>query len=371
MPKNDWSHEKVYQALVNRGERVKSIPNEPYVTIYSQEYNCAVLYSPATLRYRSAPLHLNENRPGWRADVNERIQPALEKVRKENKGPGKEGQNFTFYRVLDWGVLAAALGLVSVGAGTDLANDATTITAAMSSANRIEKGTEQERKTASLDEFQGVHRRPVNLVDRHLLRPVDFYATISDCANTSAECPGIVNSCATGWPPRGFFTEADATSRSPGCLQDPGHLLPGEALLYQGRTGGQIARIHVDYVRRTFKGKNDSLSEARRSTTFHKNLIRYLSFFLDVPAEQIFRHAAYTNLVKCSTVGERGSFKSQDDGRMLLASFHARNLILQAQVAACFWQGGGGVLNGRAGTTPSRAARPLCEASVVFLPKRG
>jgi hypothetical protein len=106
---------------------VKSIPNEPYVTIYQQDQNCAVLYSPTTKRYRSGPLHLNQNRPGWRVDVYERIQPAIERVRTENKGPGKESQNFTFYRVLDWVLLAAGLGLASVAAGSDLANDVTTI----------------------------------------------------------------------------------------------------------------------------------------------------------------------------------------------------------------------------------------------------
>jgi predicted restriction endonuclease len=59
-------------------------------------------------------------------DVYERIQGAIEKVRTENKGPGKESQNWTLYRVLDWDLLAA-VGLAGESVGGDLKNDLTTI----------------------------------------------------------------------------------------------------------------------------------------------------------------------------------------------------------------------------------------------------
>ncbi len=139
-----------------------------------------------------------------------------------------------------------------------------------------------------------------------LVKPAEFYASVCDCPNTEAQCPGVVNSRATGWPPRGFFTEAvDTPVELLAVCKNPGHLLPDEALVYQGLPGIEIARVHINYARSTFKGHNDHLANARRSTTFHKNLVRYLAYFLDVPPEQVFRSVAYTNLVKCSSHGER------------------------------------------------------------------
>ena len=144
------------------------------------------------------------------------------------------------------------------------------------------------------------------------MHPVEFYATVCDCKNTNLECPGIVNSSATGWVPRGFFTEA---IRSPVDLlavcKNPGHPLSGEVELYRNRSGIEIATEHIEHARSSFKGDNDFLPNARRSTTFHKNLRRYLSYFLDVPLEDVFGHFAYTNLVKCSSVGERDRLNSK------------------------------------------------------------
>ena len=106
-----WSHEAVYQALVERGERIKRSPINPYVVLYPQEKNCAILYSPNATQTRNAPLHLNEARDSWRTDVFERISPALEFVRRDNKGPGKDSQNFSLYRVIDWDLFAEGVGL--------------------------------------------------------------------------------------------------------------------------------------------------------------------------------------------------------------------------------------------------------------------
>jgi len=138
----------------------------------------------------------------------------------------------------------------------------------------------------------------------------EFYASVCDCTNTEVQCPGVLNSRSTGCPPRGFFTGADHSEVDLlAVCKNPGHLLPDEAALYRGRTGAEISRIHIDFVRRTFKGHNDLSVEARRSTTFHKNLLRYLAFFLDVPQEQVFQRVAYTNLVKCSSHEERDPLK--------------------------------------------------------------
>src|SRR3569623_1907457 len=138
------------------------------------------------------------------------------------------------------------------------------------------------------------------------MNTVEFYATISGCANTVALCPGVGNSRASGWPPRDFFTEAKVAPIDVlADCKNPGHLLPAEALIYQRRSGAEIAREHLLYASGTFKGENDQPTGARRSNTFHKNLLRYLSFFLDVPAPEVFQRVGYTNLVKSSTVSER------------------------------------------------------------------
>ena len=120
MGQSQWSHAKVYHALVDRGERVKPVPNEQYVTLYPQELNCALLYAPTTQHYGYRPLHLNHDRPSWRADVYERIQPAIE-------GGRPDSQGFVRYRVLDWDLLAIGLGLVGVTTEGNLASDVTTI----------------------------------------------------------------------------------------------------------------------------------------------------------------------------------------------------------------------------------------------------
>jgi len=137
-----------------------------------------------------------------------------------------------------------------------------------------------------------------------------FYASIVECPNTETQCPGVVNSSATGWPPRGFFTEASAPPvEILAVCKNPGHLLPDEADHYRGRSSTEIVAEHVAYQRASFGGQNDLSVEARRSTTFHKNLLRYLTFFLDMPPQQVFRRVAYTNLVKCSTHGERDTLR--------------------------------------------------------------
>src|SRR5262245_25956670 len=70
-----WTHEAVYQALVERGERVKQSANNPYVTLYHQETNCAILYASDSSAV-GAPLHTNAARADWRADVFDRLEGA-------------------------------------------------------------------------------------------------------------------------------------------------------------------------------------------------------------------------------------------------------------------------------------------------------
>jgi hypothetical protein len=87
-----WNHATVYRALVDAGLHEQILQRERYVQLYEQQPNCAVLYAPDCERFHSGPLHLNEAREGFRADVFKRISPAIELVRRDNKGLGKESQ---------------------------------------------------------------------------------------------------------------------------------------------------------------------------------------------------------------------------------------------------------------------------------------
>lgn len=120
MTLSDWSHEKVHQALVDRGEPLGGGVKEPYVMLYPQEPNCALLYAPTTQRYRSRPLHLKHDRSSWRADVFSRIQPALDEGRLESQG-------WMQYRVLDWNLLAARLGLAGLPSDGGIGSNVTTV----------------------------------------------------------------------------------------------------------------------------------------------------------------------------------------------------------------------------------------------------
>lgn len=137
------------------------------------------------------------------------------------------------------------------------------------------------------------------------MKTSEFYASVCGCSNTSAECPGIINSRVTGWIPRGFLTAASPPVKLFAVCKNPGHPLHDEAAMYSGKSAAEVATIHLRYASRTFNGGSDHLRGAKASTRFHKNLVRYLAFFLDLPAEAVFQHVLYTNLVKCSTVGER------------------------------------------------------------------
>jgi hypothetical protein len=106
-----WSHDTVYRALVDQGQHEQVLESDRYVQLYQQQPNCGVLYAPGGARTTTAPLHVNETRDSLRRDVFERISPAIEFVRHDNKGPGKESQNFNQYRVVDWSGFAEALGL--------------------------------------------------------------------------------------------------------------------------------------------------------------------------------------------------------------------------------------------------------------------
>ena len=101
-----WTHEKVFYALVKRGERHKSLwLKNTYVTLYAQEKNCAVLYRHGA-SYGQGPLHLRPDSTFWKSAVFEWIAPFIEFKVREKKPAG-----FDEYIVRDWDGLADALDL--------------------------------------------------------------------------------------------------------------------------------------------------------------------------------------------------------------------------------------------------------------------
>ncbi len=113
-----WDHDKVYAALVARGEREKQSDTDKYVTLYPQKLNCAILYrsdtdkyhrAPVHLHYHSIPPHVHGYREGWKDEIFAAISPALKFVTTDK--PNQEDQAFSCYQVSDWDKLAEALGL--------------------------------------------------------------------------------------------------------------------------------------------------------------------------------------------------------------------------------------------------------------------
>jgi len=124
-----------------------------------------------------------------------------------------------------------------------------------------------------------------------------------NCTNTEKECRGIWKDFAKGIPPRGFKYGA-VPVKILVVSKNPGHPLKGEPEKYIGKAGLSLYQTFRQHQHDTYyhleKTKDKSL-------VFHKNLFRYISFFLNIPnnVDSIYQHAARTNLVKCSTIGER------------------------------------------------------------------
>ena len=107
-----WSHDTVYQSLVSRGGRVgKNVKSKlnPYVTLYPQDKNCAILYSPESKLYRLRPFHANPDREEWDPKLLRRLKKSVVSAGRSRNLP--DGQNFDFYRVMDWDQFAEAVGL--------------------------------------------------------------------------------------------------------------------------------------------------------------------------------------------------------------------------------------------------------------------
>lgn len=107
-----WNHEKMFLALVKRGEKHKDLwKKNIYVQLYPQRPNCAVLYGPMVQAAKRGPLHLNSRVTSWNESQYQRFEPFVKYVFSDNKGPGRERMNFDWHTVLDWDGFAKSLGL--------------------------------------------------------------------------------------------------------------------------------------------------------------------------------------------------------------------------------------------------------------------
>jgi hypothetical protein len=139
-------------------------------------------------------------------------------------------------------------------------------------------------------------------------RIIELYSTIVACPNTSKECPNTINDPATGNLPRGFYTQAERPEDVVALLvaKNPGHPFKDEINgAYRGITPADQVRKHFELQQSFLYPSAEWLAAHRRSLTFSLNLRRYMSYFLDIPEDQIFKKCACTNLVKCSSPGEQ------------------------------------------------------------------
>ena len=112
-----WDHDSVYGALKRKFREGKLKPVEsyidPFVVLYEQEHNCALIYRSDchTSAYRLRPLRMNPTHRGWRQEILDRLLaasgPAID-MRQEGTG---QHTGWIYFRVIDWGALADAIGL--------------------------------------------------------------------------------------------------------------------------------------------------------------------------------------------------------------------------------------------------------------------
>ena len=107
--------------------------------------------------------------------------------------------------------------------------------------------------------------------------------------------------------------------------KNPGHPLNGECNYFKGKTGEDLLKAKEEFDREKYeriRATND------RSLRYHKNLRRYLRYFLGMSRKletyekyqhsycsehekEIFQHVALTNLFKCSTANEQERIRTE------------------------------------------------------------
>jgi len=155
-----------------------------------------------------------------------------------------------------------------------------------------------------------------------------LYVRCMNCLNTASLCPGAWKDIPAGVPPRGFFCQV-APVKLLIVAKNPGHPLLREREHYQGRSEYELYRAYQRF-QENLHSTADQFREP--SMRFLKTLFRYISFFLDIPNNDIYLHAAHTNLVKCSTPDERGRLDRKTMGQCYPQYLRAEIDLLRPKV---------------------------------------
>jgi hypothetical protein len=104
--KMTWHHQKVYDALLKKGNYQKEGKQDVYVSLDHHRLGdlSMVLYNQDSESYKNSPLHVNKSRSGFSADLFKKIVPAIQKT---SRGEAE----LVRYEVKDWDKFAEALGL--------------------------------------------------------------------------------------------------------------------------------------------------------------------------------------------------------------------------------------------------------------------
>ncbi len=123
---------------------------------------------------------------------------------------------------------------------------------------------------------------------------LDAYSKIVDCP---LRCKGITNAPEVGIIPRSFYANESSKISMLIIGKNPGTAPEWETQKYINKTSIDIANEHLSVVRGLF---DETLNVG---SNFHNNLIRRVSFILDVPPtpSKVFQHAALSALVKCQS----------------------------------------------------------------------
>ena len=147
-----------------------------------------------------------------------------------------------------------------------------------------------------------------------------------NCNYSRRQCPLAKKNYSIGWVPRAFTPCKSENVKILVIGKNPGHPLVGECNYYKGKKGAALLK-----AKEQFDLKKIELIRNRnnKSLNYHKNMRRYLRYFLgfskrlekfeeyqcsDVSLhdKEIFRHVAITNLFKCSTKCEQQKLKRKD-----------------------------------------------------------
>ncbi len=145
-----------------------------------------------------------------------------------------------------------------------------------------------------------------------------------NCAYKENECPQAWKDFSAGIVPRAFSACKSNTAKILVVAKNPGHPLKGEPIYYKGKKGEDLFNAKLEWdserCKRIQITKDNSLK-------YHKNLRRYVRFFLEISNKletykeyqnkyvpdherEISEHVAFTNLFKCSTKYEQERLKN-------------------------------------------------------------